>query len=513
MKLSQLLKVINTSQTQGIILEQDIDFITLDSRTITPSSIFIAIQGLHVDGHDYLNAVYEKGCRIAIVEKFTNSPITQIKVDNSRLTYSHLAYEYFQRPGEGLSIVGITATNGKTTIAYMLYEMLKALQLNVGLLGTVKIESPKRSIEAHMTTPESFELYQHIAQLKADGIKVLIMEVSSSSLEQFRAADLPFKVVSFNNFSREHIDQHGSFEKYWEAKSSLITQAKANTTTIINLDNDFIVKTKGQGDGPQITYSFLGQQADISLTDLDLSQDYPKFKIHVNRTLDLNGQVILPTQFEISLKVLGVHMVKNALSAISMALALGITPTDIANGIQHFKGIERRFECIFDHEYCIFDDHFANADNIEVTLDSLANLKYQNLHMVYAIRGNRGITVNTENLQTLKNWLPKLNLKTLIGTETKGLVTAKDLVSEAEKEVYFNQTQAFNDPNLTQYYYPTMEKALEKALEVVQPQDVLILCGCQGMDMGARILLNKIKDQQPQYQAEIDALLDQRVCG
>ena len=156
-------------------------------------------------------------------------------------------------------VYGITATNGKTTIAFMLDEILRAQGLNTGLIGTVKIRMGQEVNPASMTTPESFELQQYLDKMRKVGVDTVTMEISSSALEQYRAADVKFDVVSFNNFSREHIDQHGTLEAYWKAKSSIITNSKPNEIAIINISDPEIKTLYGQVKAQTITYSLFDE--------------------------------------------------------------------------------------------------------------------------------------------------------------------------------------------------------------------------------------------------------------
>lgn len=512
MQLNALLKELEVLETRGAIPDIDIELITNDSRRVNARSIFIAIAGRHVDGHDFMSQAVERGGRVAIVDHFVDADIAQIRVENPRFAWSALSYAYFGHPADGLDVIAITATNGKTTISFMLDEVLKAASLKTGLLGTVKIVSGDHMIAADMTTPESFELYRYISDMRGDGIDVLTMEASSLALEQSRAAHIPFKVVSFNNFSREHIDQHGSFEQYWRSKASIVTESRAYTTTVINVDDEAIRRVIGAGEGPQLTYSCESQDGDIYAKDIDLSKDYPEFTVVIKADKVLNDVRIEPGEFRVVMTVPGYHTVANAMAVVGMALAYGIAPSAIAEGLRRFHGVERRFEMIYNHGYRILDDHFANVENINVTLNSLSKLSYNRLHMVYAIRGNRGVIVNRESLETFLSWLPKLRLATLIGTETLGAVGPKDLVSPEEKAIYFEKTAQIDDARVTKLYRESIDEAMDEVIKVAEPGDVVMLCGCQGMDMGARVILPKLKAMHPEYAEEIDAFLAQRIC-
>ncbi|MFB0917715.1 MAG: Mur ligase family protein [Clostridiaceae bacterium] len=515
MKLSELLRStkINKSKiNEGSVgTDPEINFITNDSRLVTPESIYIAIKGINRDGHDFLGEIYGKGCRVAIVEKIVpDAPINQYLVENSRIAWSNLSAAYYGYPAKSIDVIGITATNGKTTIAFMMEEILRAHGLVTGLIGTVKIRYGDELVPAVMTTPESFDLQGYFARMREKGVQTCVMEVSSSALEQYRAQDVDFKVVSFNNFSREHIDQHGTLEKYWTAKSSIITKSKKDTVTVINIDDPEVVKTMGTGEGKQITYYMKTRDGDINATDVDLSLDHPKYTVVVKNEIKLNDSKILPQTFEVALSVPGLHTVLNSLSCVAMALAYGIPVKAIQDGLYNFKGVERRFELIYDREFKIIDDHFANEANIKVSMESLSKMNYEKLHIVYAIRGNRGVTVNTENLRETAKWLGKVRLGNFIGTESFGIMTKKDIVKPEEKELFFKETK---DNGINQIFIEKLDEAIYYAIDNAGKNDIILLAGSQGMDKGADIALKYLAKKHEDVSFEILKPLETRICG
>lgn len=494
--------------------ELEINIITNDSRKIHENSLYIAIPGSHWDGHVFLKEVLNNGARAVIVERIDRSvPITQYRVPNSRLAWSNLSAAFYRHPSKAMFVYGITATNGKTTIAFMLDEILRSQGLNTGLIGTVKIRMGKEVVPAAMTTPESFELQGYFDKMRRAGVDTVTMEVSSSALEQYRAADVKFDVVSFNNFSREHIDQHGTMEAYWKAKSSIISASKPHETAIINLSDPVIRTLLGQGAAQIITYSLSGEDGDIYPKDLDKTGDYPGFTLVVARDLVLKarGNLRIPAQeIKIRLSTPGLHSIYNAVACCAMALCQGIPGDAIARGLENFRGVERRFEKIYDGEFKIIDDHFANANNIEASLLSLSSLTYNKLRMVCCIRGSRGTTVNRENIQTLAKWLPELKLDEIIVTESKGLTSDHDLVLPEERKVFLEELEK---TDLAVIYEENLDDALHKVLELARPGDVILLAGTQGMDKAGRRILEFISDAHPDRRAEIMAPMAGRVCG
>lgn len=514
MRLGDLLH--STKILDSYLPHEDLDIqdICSDSRQVRRNSLFIAIAGGHWDGHGFLQAVAQQGAAAAIVETIQyDVAIPQYQVPNSRLAWSNLSAEFFGHPSRDLFVYGITATNGKTTIAFMLDEILRAQGHATGLIGTVKIRMGQEVIPAAMTTPESFQLQEYLAKMREAGVDTVTMEVSSQALEQYRTADVEMDVVSFNNFSREHIDQHGSLEAYWAAKSSLIRNSTHNQIAVINLSDPAIRTLYGQGEAQCLTYSLDSEEGDIYPIDLDASGDYPEFTLKIPREIVLRARdnLVIPAQeFRVRLAVPGQHTVANAVACCAMALCQGISVEAILRGLANFRGVERRFEIIYQNGFKIIDDHFANASNIEASLLSLSKLAHRRLHMVYCIRGSRGVTVNRENVQTLAKWLPKLNMDEIIVTEGAGAVTDHDLVRPEERAV-FDAEIAQTGLRVTRR--PELGAALEYALQSVGPGDIILLAGTQGMDQAGRRILELLSAKEPQRRQEIMAILDNRVCG
>ncbi len=336
------------------------------------------------------------------------------------------------------------------------------------------------------------------------------MEVSSSALELNRTGAVDFDITALNNISREHIDSHGSFENYYNFKAGLIRNIKNDGTVVLNLDDSYSSRLQSETKAKVITYGVENKSGHLTVSNLDLSTGRAKYTLNISKELPTSTKYT-ETSFDIELSIPGYHCVYNSLSAIAIALACGI-PTDvIQKGIKAFKGIERRFEFIFEDDFKIFDDHFANAGNIDVTLETLDFMKYNNLNLVYAIRGNRGVTVNKENAETIVKWASKIGLTEITATTPKSHVTWKDEVSKEELDVFY---QIMNEANIKVHFYEELPEAIEYALDHVKTDDVILLAGCQGMDYGCNIALNKIEKLRPELDREkLRAPLKYRVAG
>lgn len=481
------------------------------SAHVQPGNIFVCIKGYVTDGHAYLPQAKAKGAAVAVVETLQDVAIPQLLVKDSRLALAALADTYYDSPSEKLKVVGITATNGKTSTSFMLESILKEAKLKTGIIGTVMTRFDDQLIPSVLTTPESLDLHHYFSQMHERGVSHAVMEVSSSGLELGRVGFVDFDVVTFNNISHEHIDQHGSFEAYLNHKSSLIKGAKRDAWAILNLDDDHSAALVNQTKAHVLTYGISNTSGDLTIEGLDLSTGKGAFDVVINKPITFDHGQVPARSFHVSLGVAGYHSVVNAMAAIGAALALGISEDAIKNGLAAYAGVERRFEFIYEGDFVIIDDHFANAGNIDVTLKTMDHMTYDKLHLVYAIRGSRGVTVNRENAEAIIQWSTRLGLKELIATLSVGHVGQKDTVTQEEKEVFLS---LMHEAGLVVHLYDTLNEAILEGLNRTNKGDVLLLAGCQGMDYGGQIALKHLSARHPEWDQEVlFAPLKDRVCG
>ncbi|WP_027086624.1 Mur ligase family protein [Cohnella panacarvi] len=482
--LKELLASIATIDSRGEI-DIQVSGIAYHSKKATEGKVFVCVTGYKVDGHQYLASAAANGAVAAIVERYEDDvAIPQIRVANSRIALAQLGAAFYGRPADKLKMIGITATNGKTTTSYMANAMLENHGLKTGLIGTVVIKIDDTSIPAELTTPESLDLQAYLGQMVDRGVSHVCMEVSSAALETHRVEQVDYDIVTLNNVSREHIDSHGSFEAYFEAKSSLIRSAGSHAAAILNLDDTYSASLVEETKAQVITFGVKSREGHIHCKDLDLSTGRARFKFEIVKPFSVNGVEFAPSEFEVSLGVPGLHSVYNSMVATIIALLCGVSIETIQKTLLEFKGVERRFEFVHEGEFSIMDDHFANPGNINVTLETLRFMTYERLHLVYAIRGDRGVTVNRENAEAIVEWLKRLELNEVTATKSVSHVTSKDKVSDEEERVFL---EVMGAANVKVNLYDELPDAIAHALNRAGRGDLVLLAGCQGMDPGAAI--------------------------
>lgn len=507
MKLKELIADLGGVEVRGE-LPLEITGIYNDSRKMEAGGLFFAVSGSLFDGHKFIKSAKDNGAVVAIVERFTDDDIAQIKLDNVRGAMSKLAAKFYAYPASSFQLVGITATNGKTSTAFMLDNIVKAAEKKRAIIGTVMTEFEGFKTASILTTPDALELQSNFAKMREKDVEIATMEVSSIGIEQSRVHLPDFDVVTLNNISPEHTDQHGSFEQYVKAKQSLIKRAKPESFAVLNLDDAYSAELVQQTKAQTITYGYQEQNGDLVVKDFDMKTGYPEFTIVMNRDIESLNRTYPKTEFKIKLNIAGFHSVINSLAAVGAAIALGLPKEAIEQGLANYQGVERRCEMIYNRDFKIIDDHFANAGNIDVTLKTLSLIDYEKIVFVYAIRGSRGVTTNRENAEKIVEWSKELGIKKLYLSLSKSLVTYKDEVTADEQAVV---EEILTEAGIEYTIYDELDTAIASGLDAVENNDILLLAGCQGMDCGGHIALKMLAERGAD-KTDLFAPLKDRVC-
>jgi len=511
LKLKDILKNIKIIDSNfDIDFNLEINNIAFHTKDVKSSTIFVAIKGYVTDGHNFIGKAKDLGADIVIVEDFSDVNVNQIKVENSRKTLADISCNFYSNPSKEMNVVGITATNGKTTTAFMVDNVLTKAGKKTGMIGTVLTKYGDIKIPSLLTTPESHTLQKYIRNMKDENISNLVMEVSSSAQELYRNRNIDFDIVTFNNLGHEHIDQHGSFEKYFQYKSRLIRYAKKDSIAILNKDDKLIYSLKDKTKARVLTFSLENSSADFSISDLDLSTGKGNFKFHINRDINIKNLHINKGEIEINLGSVGYSSVMNSVVAIIISLCLNIEKSIIQKALYDFKGVERRFELIYDNEFKILDDHFANEKNIDSTMSTLKEMDYSKLHILYAIRGKRGYSVNKEIAERLVKWIKILKPESICATLSKDTVTEKDRVTDEELKVF---KAVLDDANIEYKIYDNLNESIKENIDLLKEDDILLLAGCQGMDKAVGFVKDKlVLDGKEKNLTSLIDIVNNRIC-
>ena len=510
----ELTKLMEHVDVKEVIHAKRIDIIGLsyNSRKVEKGQVFVCVRGFKSDGHQFAGQAVENGATALVVEEFIEGlDVPQYKVESGRNALATLADAFYDHPTQKLKTIGITATNGKTSTSFMTNAILENHGLKTGLMGTVVVKIGDYAEPSELTTPESLDLQRFYAQMVEAGVTHATMEVSSSALELNRVGCVDFDIVTLNNISREHIDLHSSFENYFKHKSSLIRNAGADKVAILNLDDEYSASLVNKTKAKVITIGVEEQSADVICRDLDLSTGRAKFTVDITQDLVTQDLVIPKQQFQIQLSTPGFHSVYNSMVSIVIGLLCEVPIETIQKSLYEFVGVERRFEIIFEDDFKIIDDHFANSGNIDITLGTLEKMDFNRVSLVYAIRGDRGVTVNKENAEAIARWAPRLGIHEIIATLSRSHVTQKDVVSNEELAVF---KEVMDNEGINVHLYEELPDAIGHSLQEVTEGDLLLLAGCQGMDFGAKIALEQLQTIRPDMdKKKLFQPLEKRVAG
>jgi UDP-N-acetylmuramoyl-L-alanyl-D-glutamate--2,6-diaminopimelate ligase len=358
----------------------EINKLEYDSRMIEKDDMFFAITGFEQDGHKFINSAIKKGAVACVLERKGNYPLkTQVIVKNTREALALLSALYYDNPSYKMKVIGITGTNGKTTITYMLKSIWENSGEKTGLIGTIAHFIGEKRVQALNTTPESLDLQRMLSGMLKKKVSSVAMEVSSHSLVLGRVKMIDFDVAVFTNLNPEHLDFHKNMKSYKEAKGILFQSLKEDAYAVINIDDPeweyFYRITKAN----RATYSFKNKNADF----------YLKNSLPYNSGYKLD--ISTPSgHLEIDLKVLGEVNIYNALASIASAFVTGTSLEKIKKGLENFSGVKGRLEQVdLGQEFKVIIDYAHTPFAFENLLQTVNKMTKGKIIFVFGCGGDR----------------------------------------------------------------------------------------------------------------------------
>jgi UDP-N-acetylmuramoyl-L-alanyl-D-glutamate--2,6-diaminopimelate ligase len=384
MKLDLLLDGLSIREVRG---GKDIEVrgLTNDSRAVQEDYLFVAVRGNEHDGHRYLAHAVEGGACALVVEQVEKEfrGVTVIRVPDTRVVLRELADRFYGYPMRDMRLIGITGTNGKTTTSYLLESIWKEAGIQVGIIGTINYRFNGHSCEAPLTTPDYPELMRMVQEMRDTGIRDIIMEVSSHSLDQGRTIGFQWLRALFTNFSRDHLDYHVTMEEYFQAKSRLFTalgedQGEEEAQAVINVDDPKGRILEKLTTVPVVSYGLNGNCM-VRAADVNLSVDGVRFTL------------VTPTgSVPIISSLLGRINVYNILGAAATAYSLHLDLHVIARGIGRLAYVPGRLQRVQNHRgLLVFVDYAHSPDALEKALQTLKPFVQGRLITVFGCGGDR----------------------------------------------------------------------------------------------------------------------------
>ncbi len=354
------------------------------AQDVVPGGVFVAIRGFAADGHDFVDRAVANGAAAVVVQKPTASAVPTLQVPDTRKALAQIAAAFYAHPSQAMALVGITGTNGKTTVAYILECILEAAGVTAGIIGTVNHRCGKQVWPSVNTTPESADLQRLLAEMQRAGATHAVMEVASHGIELNRVIGCAFDVGVFTNLTQDHLDFHGDMVRYWETKKRLFTEllpagGKA-PRAVINGDNSYGRELAREMTGrmPILTFGFEVDN-DIRPTVAQSDQNGSRGTIHTPV-----GDLAFASP------MVGRHNIENLLAAAGAALALKLPHATIQAGLAAAIGAPGRLERVPDNfGRFVYVDYAHTPDALENVLEALRQIKTGRLISVFGCGGDR----------------------------------------------------------------------------------------------------------------------------
>ena len=452
MKLKDLLSGIHVLETTANP-ELDITEIFYDSRKVTPGSLFVAITGFAADGNRFIPMAVEKGAAVVVTAKKPELDVPYVLVESDRLALAMLGINYFGAPAKGMTMIGITGTNGKTSSTLLLKQLLEKTQgAKVGLIGTMENLIGDVVIPTERTTPESFELQRLFAQMRDAGCTHVVMEVSSHAIALERVGGVHFQVAAFTNLTEDHLDFHKTMENYCDTKAMLFSRCDK---AVLNCDDPWFARMTADCNCDLLTTAVTGN-GDLCAEDLSLEADGIRF------TAVYNGKRV-----PVALPIPGKFTVYNALTALGIALQLGVSLADAADALADCQGVKGRVEVVPTpgKDFTVLIDYAHTPDGLENVLSSVRGFCKGRLISVFGCGGDRDPI--------------KRPIMGEIGVRLAdiGIITSDNPRTEKPGDIISDILKGVDDTMGTYFVIEDRKKAIAYAMDIAQKNDIIVLAG------------------------------------
>ena len=377
MKLKDLLRDVAVLEATAD-LERNIENVVYDTRkAVTPGSLFVAISGFTFDGNQYIPMALEKGAVAVVTAKKPEGDVPYVLVESDRLALAMIGTNFFGRPAESMTMIGVTGTNGKTSVTLLLKQVIeKVLGAKVGLIGTTENRIGSEVVPTERTTPESFELQALFGKMRDAGCQYCVMEVSSHAIALHRVGGIHFGVAAFTNLTEDHLDFHKTMENYCDTKAQLFSRSDK---AVLNRDDEWFDRMTANA-SCDILITSAKADAKLRAENLELFADGIRF------VAVYEGEKV-----QVSLPIPGKFTVYNALTVLGIALQLGISLKDAAEALKTVRGVKGRVEVVPTpgKPYTVLIDYAHTPDGLENVLASVKDFCKGKLIAVFGCGGDR----------------------------------------------------------------------------------------------------------------------------
>lgn len=436
--------------------EIEISEIVFDSRKAVENSLYIAIKGTLVDGHQYIPSAIEKGAKAIVCEVFPEQKeegITYIKVENSSKVLGLLASNFYGNPSEKLTLVGITGTNGKTSVSTLLFDIFKKMGYSSVLISTVEYRIGDEVFPSTHTTPDIITLNKILSKAVEQGCQYAFMEVSSHGIHQGRIDGLNFRIAGFTNITHDHLDYHKTFLEYLNTKKRFFDELPQTAVAITNIDDKNGLVMLQNTKAKKKTYA------------VKTLADYHGKLLE----LDFNGMLLDFNRKEFWTTLTGKFNVYNLLLVFAIVRELGFEENEILTTISQLKRVNGRFEVLKSQGGIIFVVDYAHTpDALENILDSINEIRTKNerLITIFGCGGDRD-----------KEKRPEMG-KVATRKSTLAIITSDNPRTEDPAQIIKEIEAGVESQNFSKYItIPDRKEAIKMAIKFAEPKDIILVAG------------------------------------
>ncbi|THD31775.1 MAG: UDP-N-acetylmuramoyl-L-alanyl-D-glutamate--2,6-diaminopimelate ligase [Flavobacterium johnsoniae] len=433
-----------------------INAINFDSRKIENNDVFIAIRGTVADGHEYIETAISKGAIAIICDTFPEnivSGVTYVQVKDTNRALAFIASNYYGNPSANLKLVGITGTNGKTTIASLLYQLFKKAGYKVGLLSTVKNVVDDVEYKSMLTTSDSITINKFLKEMNDVGVEYCFMEVSSHGIAQKRTEGLQFAGGVFTNLSHDHLDYHKTFAEYRDVKKTFFDQLPKGAFALVNIDDK---------NGPVMLQNTNAKKLTYAL------KSYADYRAQILEN-QLSGLLLKINEQEVWVRLIGIFNAYNLLAIYGTAVELGLDTMEVLRLLSELESVSGRFQYIVSKgNITAVVDYAHTPDALENVLKTIDDIRTKNEQLI-TIVGCGGDRDKTKR-PIMANIASTLSDKAILTSDNPRTEDPEAIILEMEKGVEpqnYKKTLAIVD----------RKQAIKTACQLAQPNDIILIAG------------------------------------
>ncbi|WP_226037933.1 UDP-N-acetylmuramoyl-L-alanyl-D-glutamate--2,6-diaminopimelate ligase [Aquibacillus saliphilus] len=458
MKLNEIAKALYFYEITSSIDNIEINGLEMDSRIVEEGNLFVCIKGFTVDGHDYAHQAVKRGAVAVVAERPLELTVPVIIVNDSTRALALLSNKFYDYPTNKLNLIGVTGTNGKTSVTHLLNEIFQQLEQETGLIGTIQMKMGKESFDVKNTTPDSLFLQRNFDEMVKRNIQTVFMEVSSHALDLGRVFGCNYDIAVFTNLSQDHLDYHDTMEDYLRAKSLLFSQLGNNYDTnkpkfaVINTDDPYnkaLIKSTSQ---PVVTYG-IDSNADVRATDVKLNADGSSFMLHTSKG-----------KLAINSKLVGKFSVYNLLAATAAAICSDVPLEVIKKALDSTTGVNGRFEpVILGQSFGVIVDYAHTPDSLENVVTTIRSFAKGKVYVVVGCGGDRDRKKRPMMAEVATNFADV------------AIFTSDNPRSEDPRDIVNDMVAGISKDN----YKVTLDRkdAIENVINIAEKDDIILIAG------------------------------------